>query len=143
MAEVLEGEELRAFLLAGTRTAKVAVTRKDGSPAVAPIWFVMDGDDLLFTTMNTSLKYKAMKRDPRISLCVDEEEFPYAFAVIRGRAEIEELSEEELLPWSTQIAARYVPADRVEEYGRRNADPNEVLVRVRPEQVFAYTGIAD
>ena len=143
MARPLEGDALREFLSAGTRTAKVAVTRKDGSPVISPIWFTMDGDDLLFTTMNTSLKYKALKRDPRISLCVDEEVFPYAFAILRGRAAIEELPVEALLPWATRIAARYVPAERAEEFGRRNADPAEVLVRVKPETVFAFTGIAD
>jgi nitroimidazol reductase NimA-like FMN-containing flavoprotein (pyridoxamine 5'-phosphate oxidase superfamily) len=42
--------EWRAFLLEGTRTGKVATTRVDGRPHVAPIWFDLDGDTLVFTT---------------------------------------------------------------------------------------------
>jgi hypothetical protein len=34
--------ELRAFLLAGTRTAKLATVRVDGQPHVVPIWFLQD-----------------------------------------------------------------------------------------------------
>jgi hypothetical protein len=40
---------VREFLAAGTRTAKVATVRKDGSPHVTPVWFVLDGNDLVFT----------------------------------------------------------------------------------------------
>ncbi|MFG2109343.1 pyridoxamine 5'-phosphate oxidase family protein [Micromonospora chersina] len=49
----------------------------------------------------------------------------------------------ESLPWSTRIAARYMGADRAEEYGRRNAVPGELLVRLRAEHVVAFSGIAD
>jgi len=143
MAHPLEGNALRAFLAAGTRTAKVAVTRKDGSPSVSPIWFVMDGDELVFTTMNTSLKYKAIQRDPRVAVAVDDETFPYGFVSIRGTAQIENLTPEELFSWATKIAARYVPPERAEEFGRRNAVAEEVLVRIKPGQVFAWSGIAD
>ncbi len=143
MAHPLEGDALKAFLSAGTRTAKVAVSRKDGSPSVSPVWFILDGDDLVFTTMNNSLKYKAMSRDPRVSVSVDDEQFPYGFVSIRGTAVFDSLSAEELLSWATKIAARYVPAEQAEAFGRRNAVPEEVLVRIKPEQVFAWSGIAD
>ena len=143
MAQPLEGTTLLEFLQAGTRTAKVAVTRKDGSASVSPVWFVLDGEDICFTTLNTSLKYKAIVRDPRVSVSVDEESYPYAFATIRGTAAIEKLTVKELLPWATRIAARYVPADQAQEFGRRNAVPEEVLIRITPDQTFAWSGVAD
>ncbi len=40
----------RAFLLERARTAKLATVRADGLPHIAPIWFTLDGNDLLFTT---------------------------------------------------------------------------------------------
>jgi len=52
------------------RTAVLAVTRKDGRPIRAPIWYVRDGDELVFTTWAQSLKGKALRRDPRIALTV-------------------------------------------------------------------------
>ena len=41
MAREMTHDEIRAFLLAGTRTAKVATVRADGRPHVAPVWFVL------------------------------------------------------------------------------------------------------
>ncbi len=37
-------EERRAFLMEGTRTGKIGITRRDGLPYVLPVWFVLDGD---------------------------------------------------------------------------------------------------
>ena len=42
--------EWSEFLLLGTRTAKVATVRSNGAPHVAPVWFVLDGNELVFTT---------------------------------------------------------------------------------------------
>ena len=40
----------REFVTAGTKTGKLAVTRRDGRPHVTPIWFLLDGDDIVLTT---------------------------------------------------------------------------------------------
>ena len=40
--------EITSFLMRGTRTAKVATTMPGGQPHVMPVWFVLDGDDLVF-----------------------------------------------------------------------------------------------
>ena len=50
--------EWRAFLLTSTRTAKLATVRADGRPHVAPVWFDLDGDELIFTTSKESVKGK-------------------------------------------------------------------------------------
>ena len=133
--------EIRAFLTVGTRTGKLAVTRLDGSPMVVPIWFAVDEDDtLLFTTWAESIKGKSLRRDGRVSLCVDDERPPYAYVHVRGRAHIDEQSD--LLAWTTRIAQRYVGAEQSEAYGRRNAVPTELLVRIRPERVIAEFDVA-
>ena len=143
MAEKIEGNELLAFLAGGTRTAKIAALKCDGSPVVSPVWFTLDQNNIIFTTMNTTLKYKMISRDARVSVCVDEEQFPYSFAVIKGEASIQLLPVAELLAWTTKIARRYVPEHLVSQFGKRNAVEGEVLVRVKPTQVFAYKGIAE
>ena len=76
--------EIKEFLKAGTRTGKLATVRKDGRSHVAPIWFVLDGDELVFTTWHESVKAKNMARDQRVSLCVDDESPPYAFVLVEG-----------------------------------------------------------
>ncbi len=136
-------EEWRTFLLEGQRTAKLATVRADGRPHVAPVWFVLDGDELVFTTMLSSVKGKNLSRDPRVMVSVDEESFPYAFVLIQGEARVERLSPGELLPWATRIAARYIGEERSEAYGRRNAVEGEALVRVPLARVNAVSGVAD
>ena len=135
-------DEIRAFLSHGRRTGKLAVEMKDGHPHVMPIWFVLDGDDLVFNTGADTVKGRWIRRDGRISLCVDEEVAPYAFVHMRGRATVSE-DPDELLHWATLIAARYMGDERAEEFGRRNAVPGELLVRLRPERVIAESGVAD
>lgn len=60
------------------KTAKFASVAADGSPRVTPIWVVRDGDDLVFTTHETSAKANAIKRDPRVALCFDDAHTTYA-----------------------------------------------------------------
>ena len=139
----LDGEELRAFLLAGTRTAKVAVVRRNGSPLVTPVWFLPDEDgSIVFETARSSVKGLALARDPRVSICVEDDEPPFGFVRIDGVAELSH-DPAELLSWTTRIAARYMGEDRAEEFGRRNAAASEMLVRVRPRQVVAQVDLAD
>jgi PPOX class probable F420-dependent enzyme len=128
--------EWHAFVQAGTRTGKLATTRKNGAPHVVPVWFVLDGDDFIFTTGADTVKGRAIRRDGRVALCVDDEQLPFAFVSIEGVASTSE-DVNEMLPWATAIGARYMGADRAEEFGRRNAVPGEMLVRMRPERVVA------
>ncbi|AXG82042.1 PPOX class F420-dependent oxidoreductase [Streptomyces paludis] len=129
-------DEWHAFVSEGTRTGKLCTVRADGSPHIAPVWFVMDGDDLVFNTGKETVKGRNLLRDGRVALCVDDERPPFAFAVVHGRAETDE-DPAELLKWSTRIAARYMGEERAAEFGRRNAVPGELLVRVRVERVSA------
>ena len=141
MPEPMSPERLRAFLQEGTRTAKLATVMPDGRPHVTPVWFVLDGEDLICTTWHTSAKARSLRRDQRVSLCVDDDQPPYAFAVIEGVASIsEDLTE--LRRWATQIGGRYMGAHRAEEFGARNGVPGELLIRIRPSRVIAEENIA-
>lgn len=143
MAHELSVDEARAFLSHGTRTGKLAVVRRDGAPMVVPIWFVLDDDGaVVFNTGAATTKGRALRRDPRVSICVDEEAPPYAYVRVDGVAEISD-DVDAMLPWATAIARRYMGAARADEYGRRNAVPGELLVRIRPTRVVALGGIAD
>jgi PPOX class probable F420-dependent enzyme len=133
--------EVARFLMDGTRTAKVATTNSGGQPHVMPVWFVLDGNDLVFMTGARSVKGRNLRRDPRVALVVDDDVAPYAFVHIRGRATLSE-DMDELLRFATEIGGRYMGPDRAEEFGRRNAVPGELLVRVIPERIIAETDVA-
>jgi len=135
-------EEWRAFLSEGTRTGKLATVRTDGRPHVGPVWFVLDGDDLIFNTAATSVKGRSLRGDPRAALCVDDERPPFSYVILEGRVTISE-DLPALREWATRIAARYMGADRAEEYGARNGVPGELLVRLTPDRVVARAAIAD
>ena len=127
---------VRDFLAHGTRTGKLAYLAASGHPLVAPVWFVVEGDSLVFNTGSQTAKGRALVRDPRASLCVDVEEPPYAFVQVQGEAELSE-DPAELIRTATAIAARYMGAGRAEEFGTRNAVPGELVVRLRPVKVLA------
>ncbi|MGW0734836.1 PPOX class F420-dependent oxidoreductase [Streptomyces sp. NPDC002851] len=142
MARKMTEDEWRAFVSHGTRTAKLSTVRADGSPHVAPIWFLLDGDDLVFNTGESTVKGRNIARDRRVALCVDDDRPPYAYVVLRGQAELsDDLGE--VRDWATRIAARYMGEERAEEYGARNGVPGELVVRVRIKKVLAQAGVAD
>lgn len=126
--------EIRDFLATGTRTGKVGYLAADGRPLVAPVWFVIDGDDLVFNTGKNTAKGRAFARDPRAVLCTDLSEPPYAYVQVQGEVELSE-DHNELLPTATLIGARYMGEDRADEFGKRNAVPGELVVRLRPLKV--------
>ncbi|MCX4992635.1 MULTISPECIES: PPOX class F420-dependent oxidoreductase [unclassified Streptomyces] len=142
MAEKMTDEQWRAFVSQGTRTGKLSTVRADGSPHVTPIWFLLDGDDVVFNTAKDSVKGRNLVRDGRVALCVDDDRPPFDFVVLEGRAVLSE-DVDELRRWAGRIGGRYMGEERAEEFGRRNGVPGELLVRVRIEKVLAYAAVAD
>ncbi|QHC24333.1 PPOX class F420-dependent oxidoreductase [Streptomyces sp. GS7] len=141
MARKMTEDEWRAFLSEGTRTGKLSTVRADGSPHVAPVSFLMVGDELVFNTGRKSVKGRNLARDGRVALCVDDERPPFAFVVVHGTAELsEDLAD--VRHWATRIAARYVGEERAREYGARNGVPGELVVRVRIDKVVAVADLA-
>lgn len=132
----------REFLSAGTRTGKLGWTAADGRPLVAPVWFLLDGDDVVFTTGRDTSKGRAIVRDPRLVLCVDLEEPPYGYVQVQGTATVsEDLAQ--MLPIATALGGRYMGAGQAEAFGRRNAVAGELLVRLRPAKVLAEFNVSD
>ena len=128
--------EVRAFLTEGTRTGKLSYLAASGRPLVTPVWFILDGETLVFNTGKDTAKGRYLARDPRVSLCADLDAPPYGFVQVQGDAELSE-EPDELIRTATLIGARYMGPDRAEEFGRRNGVPGELVVRVRPVKVLA------
>lgn len=103
----------------------------------------MDGDVIVFNTGETTVKGRNIARDGRVSLCIDDEQPPFAFVIIEGIATIANPTPEELVYWATRIAGRYMGAGLAEAYGKRNGVPGELLIRLTPTRVNAQTAISD
>ncbi len=142
MARKMDAEEYRDFLLGSIRTATLATVRADGRPHAAPVWYHLDDETFVFMTGRETVKGRNLLRDPRVSLCIDDERPPFHFVIVEGIAALAD-GDPDLLHWATRIGGRYMGEDQAEAFGRRNAVPGELLVRVTPTKVLAYANIAD
>jgi PPOX class probable F420-dependent enzyme len=138
--------EWRAFLLTGTRTGKLGVTRPNGSPHVTPVWFLLDSsagkDEVIGHIWSSSVKARALAREPRFSLCVDEQQPPYGYVMLTGHARLIDNPDQCRL-WATRLGERYMGKELAPSYGKRNSVQGEYLVRGTVTDVIAITGITD
>jgi PPOX class probable F420-dependent enzyme len=141
MTQRMPKEQYIKFLMEGTRTGKLATVSQDGRPHVVPVWFVLDGETIVFNTSADSVKAKHMARDPRVAFCVDDQQPPFSYVMIQGTVETSP-NPPEMLEWATRIAARYMGDALAEQYGKRKAVDGELLVLLTPTKVIAEKGVA-
>ena len=135
-------EDVVTFLSEGTRTGLLGYLASDGRPLVAPVWFVVDDGELVFITGKDTAKGRALARDPRVVMCVDDSQPPYSFVQVQGIATVGE-DPEEVLDIATRTGGRYMGADRAEEFGKRNGVPGEIVVRINPTKVLKAFNVAE
>jgi PPOX class probable F420-dependent enzyme len=148
MTEMSKAEVAR-FLMHGTFTGKLATVKKDGSPHVVPIWFVLENGkrrgkagNIILTTGDTSVKANNIQHDRRVSICIDDQKPPFSFVTIHGTAKIIPYKQKEVLEWATKIAERYVGKKNAKTYGEINGGEGAVLVRIKPTKVIAEKDIS-
>lgn len=135
-------DEALTFLGEGTRTGHLATVRADGRPHVAPIWFVVDGEDVVFNTGATSVKGKNLIREGQAAISVDTGTPPFAHVLVSGPIRVSE-DPGDLIEFATRIGGRYMGADRAEEFGLRNGVPGEYLIRLRCERISGASNVSD
>jgi PPOX class probable F420-dependent enzyme len=140
MAEL--SDKVVSFLSAGTRTGMLGYVAADGRPLVAPVWFVVDNGQLAFNTGRETSKGRALARDSRVVICVDDPHPPYSFVQVQGVAKVTE-DPQDVLDIATRTGGRYMGAERAEEFGRRNSAAGELVVRVQPTKVVTGFDITD
>jgi len=135
-------DDVIAFLSEGTRTGLLGYLASDGRPLVAPVLFVVDGGALAFNTGKNTAKGRALARDPRVVMCVDDSQPPYSFVQVQGIATLGE-DPQDVLDIATRTGGRYMGAARAEEFGRRNGVPGELVVRITPTKVLKAFNVAE
>jgi hypothetical protein len=89
--------------------ARLAYISTDGTPRVIPIWFHWNGSEIVMATPPKAPKLKALAKNPRVSLTIDDNTFPHKVLLIRGSAQLEPV--EGIVPEYEAAAARYFDAD--------------------------------
>ena len=115
--------------------AIVATVAADGQPHAVPTWYEYDNGEIIFHTGLQSRKYRNLRQNDRLSICVDTKTPPYKAIVVYGRALLEIGTDDER---SRRMAINYLG----ERLGSRYADSlrgeRMVIVRVRPEKVTSW-----
>ena len=124
-------DELKALLDSKVFIA-VATIQPDGSPQVSPVWAKRDGDDVLFSTTVDRRKTKNLYADPRVTVMVQPADNPYAYAEIRGTAEITTEGGQDLID---ELSLKYTGKKYAEFNPASDQDAERVVVRVRARKV--------
>ena len=131
-------EERRQFVR-DHRTCIFGYARKADGPAMTVVYYVMDGDDLLVSTMAERGKAKAVARDGRVSLCVLDENWPPSYLLVYGNSVVDtdpELAVDVLGRVVGLMAGEEVPPGRRPQIAQMAQDEQRVVIRVRPYATF-------
>ncbi len=117
-------------ILEAPNFASIATLMSDGSPHVSTIWIEVDGDDVVLNTAEGRVKTVNIRRDPRVSISVFDQNDPYEQVVIRGT--VVDLAHDGAKEQIDRLAKKYLGLD---EYPWLEPGEQRVIVRVRPDRV--------
>ncbi len=129
-----DAADVKSFL-AETNRCVLMTRRRDGGFQSSPMSVVADDDgNLLFSTRQTAIKVKNLKRDPYAAVCIITERFLGAWMHVEGTAEIELLPD--ALPGLADFYRRRMAEDTTSDaFKQRMQDENRCLIRIRPTHV--------
>jgi hypothetical protein len=122
-------------LLQSKIPARLAYIWTDGTPRVIPIWFHWNGRELVMATPPKAPKLKALAKNPKVSLTIDDNTFPHKVLLIRGTARLQPV--EGIVPEYIAAAERYFGREQGEAWiGQlRKMIPSMVKITITPEWV--------
>ncbi len=132
------GNEAQDAFINKHKWGVVTTLRRDGSPTSSVIFYVRDGDDLLFSTTKDRLKAKTVANDPRIAVAVLDEGAPFGYVTVEGAATIEEddLAAKHTVLNKAMRGGDFSPPEGFEEQLRKDG---RVIIRVTAERVHGVT----
>ena len=126
-------------LLASTIPARLAYNWFDGTPRVVPIWFHWDGRQIVLGSPPRAPKLVALRRNPKVALTIDSNEWPSKVLLVRGTASVETVPG--IAPEYAAAAVRYFGAEQgtvwVEQVKKMTTEMGRVAIT--PE----WVGILD
>ena len=128
----LSATEMNQFLDEQGHLLRIGTIDGEGHPSVLPIWFIREGDDIMFTPRGPAVFLKDIRRDPRVGLSIDEDPLPYRKVTLRGHARIvyEPGHDDEWRDLYRRIAKRYIPEEAADAYVHDTIDQPRALIAV-------------
>jgi PPOX class probable F420-dependent enzyme len=120
-------------LLEQPRVAILATYRRDGSVLLSPVWHEWRDGGFNVVTMSDDVKAGHMRRDPRASIVVCEDDPPYRGLELRATPTLTPLDDRSVV---VRIASRYLGREAGERYAETGAD--DLLVRLEPGELRAW-----
>jgi PPOX class probable F420-dependent enzyme len=110
----------------------VITTNQDGRPQVTMVWLDVDGDEVLFNTAEGRLKPTNLRRDPRVTVSVQDRNDPQAYMTIHGKASVSEAGADAHID---KLAKRFLGVDK---YPFRRPGEKRLVVRIKPDRIGGY-----
>jgi PPOX class probable F420-dependent enzyme len=135
----MDRQERREFVRKH-RTCIFGYNRKNDGPAMTVVYYVLDGDDLLVSTMAARSKALAVKRSSKVSLCILDEQWPLTYLQVYGEATLEEDFDQAVDVMRRVIdlmAGEEMPASKLPEIRAMCEKEGRVVIRIRPYATFA------
>jgi hypothetical protein len=122
-------------LLESKIPARMAYVWTDGTPRVIPIWFHWNGSAIIMATPPKAPKLKALAKNPKVSLTIDDNVFPHKVLLIRGSARLQTV--DGIVPEYAVAAERYFGREQGQAWVEklRSMIPGMVRITVTPEWV--------
>jgi len=120
-------------LFQGKNFAFVSTLMEDGSPQVTPTWVDIEDGNIIVNTAEGRLKLKNISRDPRIAICVIDQNNPYHMVTVRGR--VVEQTTESADEHIDKLAKKYLGVDK---YPGQKDYPGQkrIIIKIKPERVL-------
>jgi len=132
---VLIGERVRAFL-EEPRFAVMATINRSGMPQLTVMWYALlaNEDVVVLNATRGLLKERNLRRDPRMSLCIED---GMRYVTLEGRAELVEDRAQQEGEVNNLIAPRYIGQRLGSQRWDVIKDSDRVGIRMRVERVQA------
>jgi hypothetical protein len=131
-------EEQRKFA-AEVNVAVLATVDGKGRAHATPIWYMLDGDEIVMSVGRGGQKHRNVERNPEVTLVIDSRKVPYFALMVAGKIEIGPApTEEERLA----LATRYLGEDVGKRYVEMTAGNDSVSLRLKERKVMEFNGRA-
>ncbi|WP_419997035.1 PPOX class F420-dependent oxidoreductase [Streptomyces boninensis] len=125
-------DALKQYLDDSKAFATVATLQPDGRPHLTVVWIIREGDDLLFSTTSTRQQGRNATRDARVTVLIQPDDNPYAYAEVRGTAKVTPDQDHVIV---NRISQKYTGKDYADFNPASSNDGPRVIVRVTPDKV--------